>query len=96
MNNFVDQTTEEVREHLINLDRKAFSDVCAQATVKNSIKIIEALVEEFKMQAGKFVEKKNKTAALKSRKVSGMLDAAFLSWRKKSIEASKNLKLLEN
>lgn len=94
MENLFEKTNEEIKALVDKMERKELKELCEKSSVKDIFKLIGLLVEDFNFETAKFIDKKNKSAGLRSRKLTGDLETVFMSWRKKSIEATKDASML--
>jgi len=90
------KSNEDLVAHVEKLDRKALKELCDGTNLRNVFKLVGLLTDEYKAQVEEFLgKKKNKSAGVRSRNITGSLETVFMVWRKKSIEATKNVALLD-
>jgi len=96
MESIFEKSNEEILAHVKKLDRKALKELCDSASLRNVVKLVAILNDDYKAQVEEFLgKKKNKSAGVRSRNITGNLETVFMVWRKKSIEATKNPALLD-
>lgn len=94
--NIFEKSNEEILAHVDTLDRPKLKVLCESTTLRNLVKLVDMLNVEYKTQVEEFLgKKKNKSAGVRSRTITGNLETVFMVWRKKSIEATKKPELLD-
>ena len=92
--NFETMSVSEIGEHACSLERADLKALCEKLSIKHLQKLIMGMASTFDFESNKFIEKQNKSAGLRSRKVTANLQTVFLEWRRKSIEASSKPEML--
>ena len=79
---------------LAKMARTELKTLCDNLCVRDLHKVIMAMNIEFDTQSESFMDKKNRSAGLRSRKVTASMQTVFLAWRKKTIAATNDFNLV--